>query len=398
MTQMNTLLWTEYQTAIISPEPAINLLGHALYAEFPKYVDVEFPSPKTAGNWLFTPQGWVGTIPVTETYTISIQPKAPLANLFRMWEVAYRLKGFKFLDGVINSDSLADFYQNLAKILVNKVFDRMRKGLYREYLGRCDRLPYVSGRLDIRRLAAEPWRVELDCDYEEHTGDVEDNQILCWTLSVIARSGLCSEDVLSLVRKGYRELLGCITPLPVPPQALIGRLYNRLNEDYEPLHGLCRFFLENRGPSHKLGDRTMMPFLMNMAQLFELFVVEWLKLSLPTEYNIRPQYNTTFGNEGEVRFKMDAIIEERATGRPLCVLDTKYKIPDAAGSPDIHEVRSYAESLSCSESMLVYPIELKSPLYMQAGKIRTRSLTFKLDSDLDVSGKIFLEQLLHGIK
>ncbi|BBA70623.1 McrC family protein [Geobacter sulfurreducens] len=396
--EKNTVLvWTEYQTATISPAPAILALGYSLYENFSNYVDVEFPSPKTAGDWLFTPQGWVGTIPVTETFTVSIQPKAPLANIFKMWEVAYRLRGFKFLDGIIESDSLADFYQNLAKIFVNKVFDRARKGLYKEYLGRSDRLSYVTGRLDIRRLAAEPWRVELDCSYEEHTADVEENQILCWTLSVIARSGLCSDEILSRVRKAYRELLGCITPLPVPPQACIGRLYNRLNDDYEALHGLCRFFLEHRGPTHQQGDRTMMPFLMDMARLFELFVAEWLILHLPARYELKQQHTVSFGSKNEVKFRMDAVIKDKDTGMPVCVLDTKYKVPDSADSGDIHEVRSYAESIGCTESLLVYPIELHTPLYINAGKIRTRSLTFRLDSDLDDSGKIFMENLFSGI-
>lgn len=391
------LVWTEYQTATISPAPAILALGNALFKNFRNYVDVEFLSPKTAGDWLFTPQGWVGTIPVTETHTISIQPKAPLANIFKMWEVAYRLKGFKFLDGVVDSDSLVDFYKNLAKILVNKIFDRIRKGLYKEYIGREDRLSYVSGRLDVRRLATEPWRVELDCSYEEHTGDVEENQILCWTLSVIARNGLCSDEVLSLVRKAYRELLGSITPVPVPSQACIGRLYNRLNDDYEALHGLCRFFLEHRGPTHQQGDRTMMPFLMDMARLFELFVAEWLVLHLPDRFELKQQHTVSFGKKDEVKFRMDAVIIDRESGKPVCVLDTKYKVPDSADSGDIHEVRSYAESINCTESVLVYPIELSSPLYMNAGKIRTRSLTFKLDSDLDEAGNIFMSKLLHSI-
>ena len=92
------------------------------------------------------------------------------------------------------------------------------------------------------------WRTDLHCAYEEHTSDVEENQILCWTLSVFARSGLCAERILSKVRRAYRELIGCTTAVSVSPKACIGRLYNRLNDDYKPLHGLCRFFLwEFRG-------------------------------------------------------------------------------------------------------------------------------------------------------
>ncbi len=37
--------------------------------------------------------------------------------------------------------------------------------------------------------------LNLQCNYEEHTADVKENQILVWTLYIIGRSSLCSERV-----------------------------------------------------------------------------------------------------------------------------------------------------------------------------------------------------------
>ena len=54
---------------------------------------------------------------------------------------------------------------------------------------------------------------------------------------------------------------------PVGADRCVGRTYNRLNADYEPMHALCRFFLENSGPAHARGDRSMLPFLVNMPRL-----------------------------------------------------------------------------------------------------------------------------------
>ena len=369
-------------------------VGKALYYQYSNYVTVAFPTPRTNDNWEFTPLGWVGSIPVTDSVVVNIQPKAPLENLFRMWEYAYRLKSFKFLDGIIGCQSLAEFYQNLASILADRVRDRTRKGLYRTYLGMEDRLPYVSGRLDIRRLTFEPWRADLHCAYEEHTADVEENQILCWTLWVIARSGLCNEGILSKVRRGYRELLGCTNPIPISSKVCINRLYNRLNDDYEPLHGLCRFFLENRGPTHHQGDHAMMPFLLNMAHLYELFVAEWLKQHLPEEFEIKPQHTVNFGPGGELQFRIDIVIFDRKTGIPRLILDTKYKVADNPSSGDIHEVRSYAEALGCAEAILVYPENLSNPMDVVAGNIRVRTLTFALDGIIENAGKAFLDALL----
>ena len=139
---------------------------------------MEFPSPKTAGAWRLTSQGWVGYIPLSPDLGIALRPKVGLSNLFRMLEYAYRLESFRFLDDMFESSSLTEFYERLARVLARRVLDRARKGLYRAYLGREERLPYVRGRLDARRLAQSPWRTDLPCAYQERTADVEDNQIL----------------------------------------------------------------------------------------------------------------------------------------------------------------------------------------------------------------------------
>lgn len=88
------------------------------------------------------------------------------------------------------------------------------------------------------------------------------------------------------------------------------------------------------------------------------------------------------------------VILDRKTGIPVCILDTKYKVPDSPSSSDIHEVRSYAEALACKEAVLVYPSHLLADMDVKAGNIRVRTLTFATDGDVDAAGRAFLESLL----
>ena len=90
---------------------------------------------------------------------------------------------------------------------------------------------------------------------------------------------------MTVVRKCYRGLQGIISLQQFNFFDCIGRLYNRLNGDYEVLHGLCRFFLEQSGPMHSSGDHMTFPFLIDMAHLYELFVAEWLREHLPEGYS-----------------------------------------------------------------------------------------------------------------
>ena len=175
-----------------------------------------------------------------------------------MPEYAYRLKGFQVLPGIVDSDSIRELYQRLASILAGRVLDRTRRNLYRSYVSERDALPYLRSRLDVEEALARPHPVRF-----------------------ILMSGICTERTLPRVCMAYHALRGSVTVRPFGPLDCIGWRYNWLNADYLPLHALCRFFLESSGPTHEPGGNRMLPFLVDMARLFELFVAEWLKQHFP---------------------------------------------------------------------------------------------------------------------
>ena len=204
---------------------------------------------------------------------------------------------------------------------------------------------------------------------------------------------------MTVVRKCYRGLQGIISLQQFNFFDCIGRLYNRLNGDYEVLHGLCRFFLEQCGPMHSSGDHTMFPFLIDMANLYELFVAEWLRENLPEGYTLQIQSNVTFSDENHLNFIFDLVICDLMTGRTLCVLDTKYKCPDTPANSDISQVVTYAEIKGCKDAILVYPSDLNKSLDNHLGSIRVRSLAFKIDGDLEAAGQAFLASVnLEGLR
>ena len=392
---------TEYVPARFPRADIPEAVGRVLWRTYDKgagVVGVDFPSPKTDDQWQLTSRGWVGHIPLTQDLGLALQPKVKLANIFHMLEYAYRLESFNFLDGLMACRSMEDFYERLASVLAHRVLDRSRKGLYRAYLPQTDSLPYVRGRLDVRQVTQTPWTVKVRCQYEEHTADVEENQILAWTLSRIARSGMCSERVLPAVRQAYRALRGFASPLPCNARACVGRLYSRLNEDYKPMHAMCRFFLEHSGPTHEAGDRTMLPFLVNMARLYELFVAEWLKQHLPQDQvRLRAQERVTLGAEQTLRFDVDLTLYDVETNQVRCVMDTKYKVSQKPSNADISQVVTYAEIKGCRDAILIYPTPLKVPLDEKFGHISVRSLTFSTDGDLEKAGQAFARELMSSV-
>lgn len=189
-----------------------------------------------------------------------------------------------------------------------------------------------------------------------------------------------------------------ITLKPFCDYNCTGRTYNRLNSDYDILHKICRFFLENTGPTQNLGDHTMVPFLVDMARLFELFVARWMGQHLDHCYYLGVQESFNVGENGELKMLMDMVLYHRETKSPLCVLDTKYKAHSAVSNNDYYQVVAYADALNCENAVLIYPRQLEYPFDEKPGRIRVKTAIFDINDDLDRSGNLLLEELFKDIK
>lgn len=245
----------------------------------------------------------------------------------------------------------------------------------------------------MRKVCLAPWESRPYCHFEEHTSDVE-NRILAWTLSRILKSGMCTNRSYPAVRQAYRRLAGFAEIEPCEARTCIGRVYNRLNQDYEPMHALCRFFLENRGPGHEAGDRKMIPFLVNMASLYELFVARWLEKNLREErYSIQSQEHVLIDSNLNIKFKIDLSIFDKESNSCAFVMDTKYKVGNPT-TDDIEQVAAYAEAKGCKDAVLIYPECSVPRLEGKVGKINIRSATFSLAEDLESAGRKFVKDSL----
>ena len=385
----------EYETVSLPADQLSAWEGEQLWRSLDqngKKLSVAFPSPKTENTWQLTARGWVGQINFSRQRSLTIQPKLPIRRLFDLWEVAYDLRLAHLLDGLTTVDSIPVFFSMLAQLLADRVLQRGRQGFQRAYINKTAVLPYVRGRLLPHQLAAVSPTVQLACRYDSQTSDIPDNQILAYTLHQIARSGQCSPATQQAVRRAYHLLQRSTSLRPFQPYQCQNRSYSRLNQDYAVMHALCRFFLEQRGPQLTAGNHTMMPFLLNMPQLYERCVANWLQAHLPPPYRVRAQENTTLGPNDDLRFQIDLTLYDE-NGRALAVLDTKYKAPDKPSPADINQIITYAKAKGCHHAMLIYPKTLLQPLLVQVGDVQLHTLTFSLDEPLETSGNQFIGQL-----
>jgi 5-methylcytosine-specific restriction enzyme subunit McrC len=157
------------------------------------------------------------------------------------------------------------------------------------------------------------------------------------------------------------------------------------------MHALCRFFLESTGPSVASGTKDMLPFLMDMARLFEMFVAQWLRKHLPPGWTLQMQEPVQLPNS-PLRFDIDLVLYDEMN-QARCVMDTKYKAPTTPATDDVTQVVAYAAAKDCTQAFLLYPTPSVVPLHTKVGQIEVHSFAFDLNGDLVTSGTALRRQL-----
>lgn len=390
---MHQLVLKEHASLQLQREELPEEIGNLVWKSYGKYIDVEFPNPRNYNQWVLKNNGYVGILPVSEDLTIYLESKTKLEVVFAMLEWAWDLKQFRVFEEVRGCEEVHDLYERLAGILASRVSARVRQGLYREYLTRQEALQAIRGKTLVSDHLKHPWRLFPECIHDEHTSEIDDNRIPLWALDRILRSGICTERTMGKARKAYRALSSMVTPKEVTPEQCRGRSYNRLNEDYRALHVLSRFFIEQAGPTHRVGNRDMLPFVLNMATLYESFVAMWLKANLPENLSINDQERLVLSHPHDIHARVDLVIYDRATQAAVAVLDTKYKTGDRPSNDDIYQVNTYANAMGTDVALLIYPDDTHQFLKTRVGSVMIQSLTFSTHDSPEVTGTDFLKFL-----
>lgn len=373
-------------------------IGELIFNNFSNYINVDFPTPKTEGKWRVMSLGWVGMLRLDDKLLLSLKPKINTCNVFAMWEYAYRLKSFKIMDEIVVAcNSIEAFYNQIASLLAKRIMTRYRKGLYKSYEDISERLPYIAGRMDLTERLRYPFDILAKCDYQENTASNKENEILFWTLNVMLRGRELDQDTKIYVKKAYMALQGTLELTPIKFSECVGRNYNSLNGDYQLLHALCRFILEHTGPNSIQGKHLIMPFVVNMGRLYELFIAEWLQLNFLKQFGLIVQEKISFGESDSIKYNIDLVVYDKNNGSVLCVIDTKYKQADNVQNDDINQMLAYMEAKSCSVGILLYPMLIEEPRQYKINTKYIWQVGFDISGDIDAGGNNFLQKLIEII-
>ncbi len=365
-------------------------VAHALAAD-PRF-NLEFPKLESDRHYCLRSLGWVGQFGVEDTLIV-VAPRHPEANIFDMLDTAYGLRPSRVFERNRATMAFGEIFQRAAAILADEAQDRIHRGLYRRHVQHAEDLCFAPS--PVRGPLATLFHQDpyLRCRYDDNTAILQDNQILLWALHAASKARLNCEDVARKMLCGYRALAGSLDLTDEIANYCFDQFYRRLATEHRSLHGLCRLILEHTGPALPAGAAKFVPFAIYMPTLFRAFVVRWLKANLPDKYKIRPRYTARLQPNAMLEFRADIVIEARALGRPLMVLDTKYQNEAEPPKEDVQRAAASAVDFGVVEATLVYPSAPQNNSPMQIGAISVRSAGFDLDRPLADAGNDFLKQI-----
>lgn len=201
-----------------------------------------------------------------------------IKNIYYMLSYAFQVLKHRNYEE-IDSERFENAQDLFAAILVKAVAQQLKQGLYREYVGKHEKLNVLRGKLDINgtiraKLSREQ---KLACEYDELSENNLFNQIMKTTMLVLVR-----DDGVKRERKvQLKKLLVFFDGIETlePSQIQWNRLnYRRNNRSYELLMNICWFVLAGMLQTTEKGQYKMLALSdEHMAKLYERFILEYYR-------------------------------------------------------------------------------------------------------------------------
>ncbi|MFJ1595478.1 McrC family protein [Streptomyces sp. NPDC088261] len=358
---MTSVELVEYGAAVTLPLP--DETGRALASS--RIVDA-VPDPYLPGNWRLRAGGKVGAVGLRVAghapVTLRITPKVPIARLFFL--LGYATNPRIHRDGTVDLAEYTEVLPALAHAYEKALERALRQGVLQGYRYTEEAAPVLRGRLreaeQIRRHHGRSFPAEVA--YDEYGTDIAENRLLRAATERMLRLPRVPADVRRRLRH-HRARLSEAGALVPGRRDLPQWRASRLNSRYQPALRLAETLLRGSSVEHLSGDLTVDGFLFDTHKVFEDFVCVALREALST-YGGRSvlQARGVHLDEGEtIRMRPD-LVWYGHDGRPLAVVDAKYKAERPEGFPDadLYQMLAYCTALGLPEGHLVYAKGLAS--------------------------------------
>jgi 5-methylcytosine-specific restriction enzyme subunit McrC len=300
----------------------------------------------------------VGYLRRGETSVIISPSKCNASHVLFM--MGYAENPRMFQDGQVEFAEDSNLLEAFVTVFVRSATKAIERGMFRSYTAVEDDLTVVRGRIRMGEQMSRRFRLSppIALSFDEFTVDNQENRLIRSAIELASKMPIRNTETTRGIQF-LRAMFSDVSIVEFDRSWLPQPNWNRLNEHLEYAVSLARRIIQNSSISLEHGDSSSDEFIINMANVFEDFVVtaimEHLKLSrseMPRANEIHPQL---YLDEGQlVRLKPD--ISRWEGSRCVAIGDVKYKPIADAGviHADIYQLLAYAVANELPEASLIY--------------------------------------------
>jgi 5-methylcytosine-specific restriction enzyme subunit McrC len=343
------------------------------------------PGPRP-GLWRIRDNGLIGAArigPRHDPIEVRIDPKLPIDRLFFLLGYASKPRGWRQEE--VDAAERPELLPAVAYAFARAAERALRQGVLLGYRETEEALAVVRGRIreaeQIRRRYGFP--MPLEVRYDDYTVDITENRLLLGATERLLRLPTVPVQTRKLLRHLLMRLDG-VARL-TPGRTLPKWTPTRLNTRYHTALALAELVL--RGASYELDDGTVVRvdgLLLEMWRVFEDFVTVALAEAL-RPYGGRSQLQDKrhhLDRGRRVQLRPDLVYYDE-TGKPLAVVDAKYKIDQAddVHHSDLYQMLAYCTVLRLRRGHLVYAAGETEPAVHVISGIETEIIRHALHLD-----------------
>lgn len=286
---------------------------------------------------------------------INIRPK--VAELQRiLFFIGYNSNPAIWRDEFVRLGQADGLYPAVAESFVRLVNKALERGVMRGYIPASESISVIRGRIrfqeQITRNYGRP--VPIAVEYDDYSMDVAENRtLLLATLRLLGLPDIGIEARRQLTR--IRAILDSITVVS-KRNARPKITFTKLNMRYHDALRLSAVILDNSSFDQKAGPLAVSGFLFDMWKVYEDFVTGAMSMAM-MRHGGKPkvQVDHYMDAASTIRFIPDLVWYDDS-GRPIAVVDAKYKVEKLKGYPesDLYQMLAYCSALGIKEGHLVY--------------------------------------------
>ncbi len=288
---------------------------------------------------------------------------------------------------------------NLLEILIglfcDQLFAALRRGLPRQYVDETADLPALRGRLDVKRqftvLALSPQK--LASRYQELSPDIALPRIMKAAVHFLAGITRSAENQRRLMELSIAFADISLIPIAHLPWSHV--VLDRTNIAWGALFNFARLLLGRQFQTTSAGGSRGFSLMFEMNVLFEEYIGRMMRRALrgsAIDVDLQgPQGHVLQDEDGTRRFATRPDIVLSCGGRPVLVIDTKWKrlkgltedTKRGVSQGDVYQMMAYSRVYGCQRLVLLYPHH--SELGPAAGKLCTYQVRGAADVKLSVA-------------